>query len=109
MSEVQARIREIVEKNKVVVFMKGSKIFPQCGFSARVVEVLEAEGVVFEAINVLSDAALRRGIKEFSKWPTLPQLYVCGKFLGGCDIVSEMHASGELAKQLAAAGAKPPA
>lgn len=107
MSEVQARIREIVEKNKVVLFMKGSKSFPQCGFSARVVEVLEAEGVAFEAINVLSDAALRSGIKEFSKWPTLPQLYVGGKFVGGCDIVNEMHASGELCKELSAAGVKP--
>lgn len=106
MSDVQARIKDMVEKNKVVLFMKGTKSFPQCGFSARVVEVLKAEGVPFETVNVLADNEIREGIKAFSSWPTLPQLYVAGKFVGGCDIVSEMHASGELAKELSAAGAK---
>jgi len=103
---VQTRIKEIVEKNKVVLFMKGTKVFPQCGFSARVVDVLKAEGVPFETVNVLADEAIRQGIKDFSSWPTLPQLYIAGKFVGGCDIVSEMHASGELAKELSAAGVK---
>lgn len=106
MSDVQARIKDMVEKNKVVLFMKGTKSFPQCGFSARVVEVLKAEGVPFETVNVLADNELREGIKTYSSWPTLPQLYVAGKFVGGCDIVSEMHASGELTKELSAAGAK---
>jgi monothiol glutaredoxin len=104
--DVKARIQEIVEKNKVVLFMKGTKSFPQCGFSARVVDVLKAEGIPFETVNVLADESIRNGIKEFSSWPTIPQLYVSGKFVGGCDIVSEMHASGELAKELTAAGAK---
>ncbi len=100
------RIREMIEKNKVVLFMKGTKGFPQCGFSSTVVEVLKREGVPFETVNVLADPEIRQGIKEFSSWPTIPQLYVAGKFVGGCDIVTEMHTSGELAKELAAAGAK---
>ena len=106
MSDVKDRIREMVEKNKVVLFMKGSKSFPQCGFSNAVVEVLKKEGIPFETVNVLADAEIRQGIKDFSSWPTIPQLYVGGKFLGGCDIVTEMHQSGELAKELTAAGAK---
>jgi monothiol glutaredoxin len=100
------RIRELVEKNKVVLFMKGTKSFPQCGFSSALVEVLKREGVPFETVNVLADPEIRQGIKDFSSWPTIPQLYVAGKFIGGCDIVTEMHQSGELAKELAAAGAK---
>jgi monothiol glutaredoxin len=96
----------MVEKNKVVLFMKGSKSFPQCGFSNAVVEVLKKEGIPFETVNVLADAEIRQGIKDFSSWPTIPQLYVGGKFLGGCDIITEMHQSGELAKELTAAGAK---
>lgn len=95
------RIQKLVSEHKIILFMKGSKAFPQCGFSSRVVEVLKKEGVPFEAVNVLADPELRQGIKEFSNWPTIPQLYVGGKFVGGCDIVSEMHSSGELAKELA--------
>jgi monothiol glutaredoxin len=103
---VKDRIKDLVEKNKVVLFMKGTKSFPQCGFSNQVVEVLKREGVPFETVNVLADADIRQGIKEYTNWPTIPQLYVAGKFVGGCDIVTEMHQNGELAKELAAAGAK---
>jgi monothiol glutaredoxin len=106
MSDVKARIQEMVDKNKVLLFMKGNKSIPQCGFSSRVVAVLKSEGVPFETVNVLSDPEIREGIKQFSNWPTIPQLYVNGKFVGGCDIVTEMHESGELAKELTAAGAK---
>lgn len=106
MSDVKERIRDLIEKNKVVLFMKGTKSFPQCGFSNAVVEVLKREGVPFETVNVLADAEIRQGIKEYTNWPTIPQLYVAGKFVGGCDIVTEMHQNGELAKELAAAGAK---
>jgi monothiol glutaredoxin len=102
----QDRIRDLVEKNKVVLFMKGTKSFPQCGFSNAVVEVLKREGVPFETVNVLADPEIRQGIKDFSSWPTIPQLYVAGKFIGGCDIVTEMHNTGELSKELTAAGAK---
>lgn len=99
--DVQAHIASLIAQHQVLLFMKGSKSFPQCGFSSRVVDVLKREGVPFETVNVLADPAIRQGIKEFSNWPTIPQLYVGGKFLGGCDIVTEMHASGELAKELA--------
>lgn len=99
--DVQAHIASLIAQHKVLLFMKGSKSFPQCGFSSRVVDVLKREGVPFETVNVLADPEIRQGIKEFSNWPTIPQLYVGGKFLGGCDIVTEMHASGELAKELA--------
>ena len=106
MSDVKERIRAMIEKNKVVLFMKGTKAFPQCGFSNAVVEMLKREGVPFETVNVLADPEIRQGIKDFSSWPTIPQLYVAGKFVGGCDIVKEMHQSGELSKELTAAGAK---
>jgi monothiol glutaredoxin len=106
MSDTRTKISELVNKNKVLLFMKGNKSFPQCGFSSQVVQILKKEGVEFETVNVLADPEIRQGIKEFSNWPTVPQLYVNGKFVGGCDIVNEMHASGELAKELAAAGAK---
>ena len=106
MSDAQSRIKEMVEKNKVLLFMKGNKSIPQCGFSSRVVAVLKSEGIPFETVNVLSDPEIRDGIKQFSNWPTIPQLYVNGKFVGGCDIVTEMHESGELAKELVAAGVK---
>lgn len=89
-------IEHLITTNKVMLFMKGNKIFPQCGFSAAVVEVLKKHSVTFEAFNVLSDANVREGIKEFSEWPTIPQLYVGGEFVGGCDIVREMDATGEL-------------
>jgi monothiol glutaredoxin len=108
MSDPKDRIREVIEKNKVVLFMKGTKSFPQCGFSNALVEVLKREGVPFETVNVLSDPEIRQGIKDYSNWPTIPQLYVGGKFLGGCDIVKEMHQSGELSRELTAAGAKAP-
>jgi len=106
MSDVKTKIQELVDKNKVVLFMKGNKSFPQCGFSNQVVQILKEEGVAFETVNVLADPEVRQGIKEFSNWPTIPQLYVNGKFLGGCDIVREMHANGELGKELKGAGAK---
>jgi monothiol glutaredoxin len=106
MTDANTKISELVGKNKVLLFMKGNKAFPQCGFSNQVVQILKKEGVDFETVNVLADPEIRQGIKEFSSWPTIPQLYVNGKFVGGCDIVNEMHASGELDKELRAAGAK---
>ena len=99
-SNTQARIKEDVEKHPVILFMKGSKLMPLCGFSGRVVEILSQCGVDFETRNVLEDDELRQGIKEFSNWPTLPQLYVDGKFVGGCDIVMQLHEQGELEKIL---------
>ena len=90
------RIEDEINKNDVVLFMKGTDIFPQCGFSAAVVQVLNHMNVPFKAINVLEDDQIRQGIKEYSDWPTIPQLYVKGEFIGGCDIVREMYESGEL-------------
>ncbi len=90
------RIRGYVEGDPVVLFMKGTPVFPQCGFSAQVVQVLSVSGVKFKSYDVLSDDELRQGIKEFSNWPTIPQLYVKGEFVGGCDIVREMYQNGEL-------------
>ena len=90
------RIQGIIDEDDVVLFMKGTKHFPQCGFSATVVEVLRRSGAEFRDVNVLEDPAIRQGIKEFANWPTIPQLYVRGKFVGGCDIVREMYQSGEL-------------
>ncbi len=92
----QDKIRDTVTKNDVVLFMKGTKTMPQCGFSSRVAGVLNYMGVTFVDVNVLEDEAIRQGIKEFSDWPTIPQLYVKGEFVGGCDIVTEMTLSGEL-------------
>ena len=92
----EAQIRETIEKNDVVLFMKGTKMMPQCGFSSRVAGVLNFMGVEFQDVNVLADAEIRQGIKDFSDWPTIPQLYVKGEFVGGCDIVTEMTLSGEL-------------
>ena len=92
----EAAIRETIEKNDVVLFMKGTKMMPQCGFSSRVAGVLNFMGVEFADVNVLADAEVRQGIKDFSDWPTIPQLYVKGEFVGGCDIVTEMTLSGEL-------------
>ncbi|HEV8322105.1 MAG TPA: Grx4 family monothiol glutaredoxin [Myxococcota bacterium] len=94
--EVQKTIDETVKSNKVVIFMKGTPTFPQCGFSAATVAVLKELGVPFKAVNVLEDMAVREGVKKYSNWPTIPQLYVGGQFVGGCDIVREMHAAGEL-------------
>lgn len=93
---VFSRIRQEIEETPVVLFMKGTPMFPQCGFSAAVVQVLSNLGVKFKGIDVLSDPSLREGIKRFTNWPTLPQLYVKGEFVGGCDIVREMAANGEL-------------
>ena len=96
MSDVFDRIRDEIGKNDVLLFMKGTPVFPQCGFSAAVVQVLSNIGVKFKGVNVLTDPELREGIKQFASWPTIPQLYVKGEFVGGCDIVREMAESGEL-------------
>ncbi len=102
--DTQARIKSLVETHPVVLFMKGNKMFPQCGFSARAVEVLRHCGVTkFESVDVLADADIRQGIKDYSNWPTIPQLYIRGEFIGGSDIMMEMVQSGELQQKLAAA------
>ena len=101
---VFARIQQEVADNPVVLYMKGTPMFPQCGFSARVVQILSHMGVPFRSANVLEEQELREGIKEFSQWPTVPQLYVKGEFVGGCDIVTEMFQSGELETLLAEKG-----
>ncbi len=94
------RIQQDLNENAVVLYMKGTPMFPQCGFSAAVVQVLSDLGVKFKGIDILVDPSLRDGIKQYTNWPTLPQLYVKGEFVGGCDIVREMHANGELAALL---------
>jgi monothiol glutaredoxin len=99
---LRSQIQETINSGRVVLFMKGSKIFPQCGFSARVVGILKEHGVEFKDVNILSDPALRDGLKEYANWPTFPQLYVAGKLVGGCDIVTDLHESGELEKILSA-------
>ncbi len=96
MTDATTRIKETVTANDVVLFMKGTKEMPQCGFSSRVAGVLNYMGVDFADVNVLADDAVRQGIKDFSDWPTIPQLYVKGEFVGGCDIITEMTLSGEL-------------
>ena len=101
---VHDRIKQDLTENEVVLYMKGTPVFPQCGFSAAVVGVLTHLGVKFKGINILEDAELRQGVKEFSSWPTIPQLYVKGEFVGGCDIVREMHESGELSELLQTKG-----
>ncbi|MFM8681235.1 MAG: Grx4 family monothiol glutaredoxin [Alphaproteobacteria bacterium] len=93
---VAQRIKDDISSNDVVLYMKGTPVFPMCGFSAAVVQVLGHMGVKFKGINVLEDPSIRQGIKDFSNWPTIPQLYVKGEFVGGCDIVREMFQSGEL-------------
>jgi len=97
---VEDRISQEIQDHDVVVYMKGTPVFPQCGFSAAVVQVLNHLGVKFHGVNVLEDQALRQGIKDFSHWPTIPQLYVKGEFVGGCDIVREMFQTGELQETL---------
>jgi monothiol glutaredoxin len=94
------QIKQDIGGNDVVLYMKGTPVFPQCGFSAAVVEVLSRLGVKFKGVDVLTDPGVREGIKQFSNWPTIPQLYVKGEFVGGCDIVREMYASGELSHLL---------
>ena len=97
---VQQRISQEVVDNPVVLYMKGTPVFPQCGFSAAVVQILSHLGVKFKGIDVLTDPGIRQGIKEFSNWPTIPQLYVKGEFIGGCDIIREMYETGELQQVL---------
>jgi monothiol glutaredoxin len=96
MSEISQKIQETIANNNVVLYMKGNKDFPQCGFSAAVVHILKQLEVSFLDVDVLRDAEIRQGIKEFSDWPTIPQLYIKGEFVGGCDIVKEMFQTGEL-------------
>jgi monothiol glutaredoxin len=93
---ISERIQGDIEQNDVMLYMKGTPMFPQCGFSARVIQILNHMGVPFQSANVLEDMELREGVKQFSQWPTVPQLYVKGEFVGGCDIVTEMFQSGEL-------------
>ncbi|HYD17383.1 MAG TPA: Grx4 family monothiol glutaredoxin [Patescibacteria group bacterium] len=95
-NDVFDRIRKDIADNDVVLYMKGNVAFPQCGYSAAVVQVLENMGVAFKDVDVISDPGLRQGIKDFTNWPTIPQLYVKGEFIGGCDIVRDLYASGEL-------------
>jgi monothiol glutaredoxin len=97
-----ARIAEIVKNNDIVLFMKGTALFPQCGFSSRAVAILDRLGVKYETVDVLQDAEIRAGIKDYSDWPTIPQLYVKGEFVGGSDIMMEMFESGELQELLGA-------
>ena len=100
MSDTNARLDEIVNKSDVVLFMKGSALFPQCGFSSRAVAILNHLGVDFETVDVLQDPEIRQGIKAYSDWPTIPQLYVKGEFVGGSDIMMEMYEAGELQQLL---------
>ena len=98
------KIQEIIDNNEVLLFMKGTPVMPQCGFSAAVVGVLSHMGIKYNSVNVLDDAKIREGIKEFSDWPTIPQLYVKKEFVGGCDIIREMHENGELSEYFNEAG-----
>ena len=107
--EVFERIRREIADEPVVLYMKGSPVFPQCGFSALVVEILGRLGVAYRSVDVLAEPSLREGIKRFSDWPTIPQLYLGGEFIGGCDIVREMYESGELRALLAEKGIASPA
>ena len=104
MSDIQAWIDNEVKSNDVLLFMKGTPVFPQCGFSAAIVQILSEVGVKFKAVDVLKDPEVRQGIKTYSNWPTIPQLYVKGEFVGGCDIVKEMFEEGELEKFFAEKG-----
>ena len=103
-NEVFERIQSDIDQAPVMLYMKGTAMFPQCGFSARVVQILSHLGVPFQTANVLEDTEVREGIKQFSNWPTIPQLYVKGEFVGGCDIITEMFQSGELSTLLAEKG-----
>jgi monothiol glutaredoxin len=95
-TDAQTRIKTLVESNKIMVFMKGNKLMPQCGFSNNVVQILNTLGVPFETVDVLADQDIRQGIKDYSNWPTIPQVYVNGEFLGGSDILLELYQKGEL-------------
>ena len=100
MSDAQNRIADLVKKNDIVLFMKGTPLFPQCGFSSRAVAILDRLGAPYESVDVLQDPDIRQGIKEYSEWPTVPQLYVKGEFVGGSDIMMEMFENGELQQML---------
>ena len=102
---VMDKIRSLILKNKIIIFMKGDRLMPMCGFSAAVVEVFEELGVPFETVDVLQDSAMRENVKLYSNWPTIPQVYIDGKFIGGCDIVRELHDRGELKPLTRAANA----
>jgi len=102
--QTRERIETTIQSHELVVFMKGNRAMPQCGFSGRVVQILDFVGVPYSGINVLESDALRQGIKDYSSWPTVPQLYVKGEFVGGCDIITEMFQSGELKQLLADKG-----
>ncbi len=105
---VRQQIQTTIDSAPIVLFMKGSRLFPQCGFSAQIVEVLKRTGITkFTDVNVLTDPGVREGIKEFSEWPTIPQLYVGGKFVGGCDIVTDLFERGELEAIVSGPGAEP--
>ncbi len=99
-SQTKARIESLIQSSPIFVFMKGTKLMPQCGFSNNVVQILNAMGMTFETFDVLSDMEIRQGIKDFSEWPTIPQVYVKGEFIGGSDILIEMYNSGELKEKL---------
>ena len=104
MSDTNARLTEIVNSNDVVLFMKGTPLFPQCGFSSRAIAILDRLGVAYGSVDVLQDMEIRQGIKGYSEWPTIPQLYVKGEFVGGSDIMMEMYEAGELGQLMGEAG-----
>ena len=105
MSDVNQRIESLVKDNGIVLFMKGSPLFPQCGFSSRAIQILDHLGAKYETVDVLQDGEIRQGIKAYSNWPTVPQLYVRGEFVGGSDIMTEMYENGELEQLVAGAAA----
>jgi len=96
----KARIQDLVDVNPVLLFMKGSQVFPQCGFSSTAVQILNTFGIEFHSVDILADEAIRQGVKDYSQWPTIPQLYVAGEFIGGSDIMIEMYQNGELAEMI---------
>ncbi len=100
MSDIQNRIKQTIESSDVILFMKGTPDFPQCGFSGRAVQILKACGTEFSSVDVLADDDIRQGIKQYSSWPTIPQLYIKGEFVGGSDIILEMYEKGELQQKL---------
>ncbi len=104
MSEIFSQIEKEINENDIVLFMKGTADFPQCGFSSMVAGILQTMGLKFKDVNVLEDPNLRQGIKDFTDWPTIPQLYIKGEFIGGCDIVKEMYENGDLSKTVKEAG-----
>ena len=107
MSEANARIADIVTSNDVVLFMKGTPLFPQCGFSSKAIAILDHLGVTYETVDVLQDMEVRQGIKAYSDWPTIPQLYIKGEFVGGSDIMMEMYQAGELHQLMTTSGLTP--